>query len=71
MNPSIAKLHQVAGRDERLIIGLMSGTSLDGLDVALCRFRGDGLQTAVQLVAFRTVSYAEEVKANIEAVFAI
>jgi anhydro-N-acetylmuramic acid kinase len=70
MNLSIAKLHQIASREERLIIGLMSGTSLDGLDVALCRFRGDGHQTSVQLVAFRTVSYTEDIKGRIQSVFA-
>jgi len=70
MNHSLAKLHQIAGREERLIVGLMSGTSLDGLDVALCRFRGDGLQTSVHLLAFQTVSYSEEIKAEIQSVFA-
>ena len=70
MNHSLSKLHELAGREERLIVGLMSGTSLDGLDVALCRFRGDGLQTSVQLLAFHTVSYSEEIKANIQSVFA-
>jgi anhydro-N-acetylmuramic acid kinase len=48
----------------------MSGTSLDGLDVALCRFRGDGLQTFVQLLAFQTVSYTEDIKTRIQLVFA-
>ena len=60
----------MAGREERLIVGLMSGTSLDGLDVALCRFRGDGLQTSVQLLAFHTVSYSEDIKSKIQSVFA-
>jgi anhydro-N-acetylmuramic acid kinase len=70
MNPSVEKFNQIASKEERLIVGLMSGTSLDGLDVALCRFRGDGLQTSVQLLAFRTVSYTEDIKARIQSVFA-
>lgn len=38
-----------------LAIGLMSGTSLDGVDAALVRFTGD--RPAAELVAFRTVPY--------------
>lgn len=69
MNPQIEKLVAIANKPERLIIGLMSGTSLDGLDVALCRFRGKGLETQIELVAFETVSYDSEFKDEIKSVF--
>ncbi|NOS54943.1 MAG: anhydro-N-acetylmuramic acid kinase [Cyclobacteriaceae bacterium] len=69
MNPQIAKLFTIANKTERLIIGLMSGTSLDGLDIALCRFRGKGLETKIELVAFDTVSYDSEFKEEIKSVF--
>jgi anhydro-N-acetylmuramic acid kinase len=51
-------------------IGLMSGTSLDGLDIALCSFTGSGLQTKFTLLNFMTIPYGEEFKKEIQQVFA-
>lgn len=48
----------------------MSGTSLDGLDIALCRFHGSGAGTKFELLAFDTVPYDESEKAEIRRVFA-
>lgn len=70
MNSQIEKLYQISQKDERQIIGLMSGTSLDGLDVALCRFLSSGTNTNVELVAFETVPYSENIKTEIRKVFA-
>lgn len=70
MNPHLQRLYKIAHRPERRIIGLMSGTSLDGLDVALCRIAGSGLATRVSLERFATVPYTDELKADIRAVFA-
>lgn len=70
MNPQLQRLYQLAQKPERRIIGLMSGTSLDGLDVALCRVTGDGPQTRVIIEHFTTVSYDDAFKDSIRAVFA-
>lgn len=70
MNNHITKLYQIARKPQRLIIGLMSGTSLDGLDVALCRFTGSGTETQAEILAFETVTYAPTVKEAIRTVFA-
>ncbi|GGG29916.1 anhydro-N-acetylmuramic acid kinase [Hymenobacter glacieicola] len=48
----------------------MSGTSLDGLDVALCRVQGHGPGTRLELEQFRTVPYSDEVRGRIREVFA-
>jgi anhydro-N-acetylmuramic acid kinase len=70
MNPQIQQLYHIAQKRERRIIGLMSGTSLDGLDVALCRISDSGPATNVTLEQFSTVPYADELKADIRTIFA-
>lgn len=70
MRQHIEQLQQISQKPERLIIGLMSGTSLDGLDVALCRISGSGKNTRVTLDAFRTVDYDAHFKNEIRRVFA-
>lgn len=70
MNQNIQKLYQIAQKEERLIIGLMSGTSMDGLDVALCKFRGSGGDTEIEILNFDTISFSEDIKDEIRAVFA-
>ncbi|RFS17413.1 anhydro-N-acetylmuramic acid kinase [Emticicia sp. C21] len=70
MNQNIEKLYSIAQSEERLIIGLMSGTSMDGLDVALCKFRNSGGDTEIELLNFDTVSFSEEIKDEIRKVFA-
>ena len=69
MNTNFTKLFELIQREERLIIGLMSGTSLDGLDVALCRVRGYGIETKVALLQFDTIAYAQEFKSALREVF--
>lgn len=70
MNANLESLYKIAQKSSRTIIGLMSGTSLDGLDVALCEISGSGENTEVQLVQFDTVDYSEEIKSEIRSVFA-
>lgn len=69
MNNNIAKLYNIANKPERLIIGLMSGTSLDGLDVALCRFTGSGTNTKIELLQFETIAYNIDFKEEIKSIF--
>lgn len=70
MNPSIAKLAELAQKPSRKIIGLMSGTSLDGLDIALCECRGAGAATQVKVLEFVTKGYAVDFREAVKKVFA-
>jgi anhydro-N-acetylmuramic acid kinase len=70
MNKNIKRLIKIAAKRSRYIIGLMSGTSMDGLDVALCKISKHGLKTKIKLLQFETVPYTSEVKAVISEVFA-
>lgn len=70
MHSHIRKLAALADAPSRLIIGLMSGTSVDGLDIALCRFEGHGAGTNLELLRFETRPYDDAFRAAIASVFA-
>jgi anhydro-N-acetylmuramic acid kinase len=70
LNKNIEKLYNIASKDSRLIIGLMSGTSLDGLDIALCRCTGSGAGSKIEILEFETVGYDLSFKNEIRSVFA-
>ncbi|AXA34311.1 anhydro-N-acetylmuramic acid kinase AnmK [Francisella adeliensis] len=50
----------------KLCMGVMSGTSLDGIDVALCKIKGSGVDTDIELVDFETYKYSDEVLSDIK-----
>ncbi len=70
MLKDITKLAEIGKKTSRNIIGLMSGTSLDGLDIAYLKIDGNGINTKIDLIKFETFSYPDEVKIKISTIFA-
>jgi len=69
LNSNLKQLFAIAQKKQKMILGLMSGTSLDGLDMALCRFSGNGLQTEFELLEFETVPYDNFFRNEVRQVF--
>lgn len=69
MKKQVEKLYSISIKAERLIVGLMSGTSFDGLDIALCKISGSGTNTKLELLHFETVSYQPDFKEELKSVF--
>ena len=49
----------------RFGIGLMSGTSCDGVDAALVRIKGSGPEMAVKPIAFKSFPYENEMRTRL------
>lgn len=58
-------LSDLQKKDTLRVIGLMSGTSADGMDAALTEISGFGLSTKVKMLSFVSVPYAEDVREEI------
>ena len=57
------------GKRKKRVVGLMSGTSLDGIDAALVDVDGAGADAQVALVDFRTTPYTPAQRDAIHALF--
>ncbi len=59
------QLVNLVNKQERLVIGLMSGTCTDGIDAALVKISGTGIHTKVQLIDFITIPYENELRTKL------
>lgn len=53
----IKRLFDIYKKHSRLIIGLMSGTSHDGIDAALVKMNGSGINTRLKLICHKHLPY--------------
>jgi anhydro-N-acetylmuramic acid kinase len=58
----LRRLNDIAARRQRRVVGLISGTSADGIDAALVQLQGDGEQTRVETEAFITADFSEKMR---------
>ncbi len=59
---SIENLIRLKEKESRNVIGLMSGTSCDGIDACLVKITGNGLSTEADIVGFETYPYANKIR---------
>ncbi len=62
---ALARLRRYREQPERLLIGLMTGTSADAVDAALVRFRGTGIAATGEVVAYRERPFADELRREV------
>jgi anhydro-N-acetylmuramic acid kinase len=65
----IGRLAHIAIKQTRHVVGLMSGTSVDGIDAALVRIEGHGANARVELLAFATYPFPAELRAKVFRLF--
>ena len=62
----IERMTQIRRKDRRRVVGLMSGTSADGVTAVVTEITGSGVDTGIEISEFRTYPYPPDLR---EAVF--
>ena len=58
-------LEELARKTRKRVVGLMSGTSVDGIDAALLELKGHGSASRVRVLAFETVPFPRALRDRI------
>lgn len=65
MTHPLADLLERSRKPARVVVGLMSGTSADSIDVAVCRLTGQGAGVGVELLHYREHAHDPEVRRRV------
>ena len=65
----IERLLNLTSKNERFVLGLMSGTSADGIDAALVKISGNHTNMELKEIAFHNYSYPDGIKERIFRLF--
>ncbi|MGB9596059.1 MAG: anhydro-N-acetylmuramic acid kinase [Candidatus Poribacteria bacterium] len=63
------KINKIISKNKRKVIGLMSGTSADGVDSALVEIEGFGLKTRFNLIKFNTYPIPDNIREQLFRIF--
>jgi len=61
----VSRLSEIVQKNERLVVGLTSGTSADGVDAALVRIEGSGSRIKAEMLLHDIYPYPEDIRETI------
>jgi anhydro-N-acetylmuramic acid kinase len=65
----VERLIDIARKKQRVVVGLMSGTSVDAIDAVLVRIRGNAWRARIEKVGFESLPYPAEIRSRINVLF--
>ena len=66
----LERLNRIGAKEERRVIGMMTGTSVDGIDAALVRVKGNAqTRVTMTLERFDTFPYPEDIRSRVKTLF--
>ncbi|HDO20963.1 MAG TPA: anhydro-N-acetylmuramic acid kinase [Candidatus Bathyarchaeota archaeon] len=68
MDP-IKRIMEIREKDEKLALGLMSGTSADGISMIIVKLKGNWTETKFKIIHYRTKKYPEKIRKEIFKIF--
>lgn len=68
MDP-IKRIMEIREKDEKLALGLMSGTSADGISTIIVKLKGNWTETKFKIIHYRTKKYPEKIRKEIFKIF--
>lgn len=66
----LERLAQIAGKKQRVVVGLMSGTSVDAIDAVLVRISGNGhANVQIEKLRFDSFPFPEDIRTRVKTLF--